>query len=1554
MPITLNVSVPDFRTLVAHQFVSRPSLREVLGAAVFKLLVTQRPQLISVLPEINTAGSFTVIRQGDDGTRSVELLVTAILRSLLQPQPVAFDHQDRLAPGALTDSDSSNLDDAATQLAQIKLEALNDALNELRGSLLQRFKQAQIEYWNSAEETLEGVSRCRWVQQMLRAVLLQGVRSGGLAEDTNTCVLDLLQGSVEGLGLYAVEVQVDTCEDSELLPDLLICAERDEGQLIIWCTPDGTLRRYDSFEAFGQALCADRSARYQFGTLSWRRFELNGDVFALQVGLLLNAVLGQLDRIQVASLETVEHLEQAFAEHSDPARFFPLSGFFDNDLPVVKLPDWLARVDSADQFEYHEAVLDLAILQVASAGVTALQDIDDLSSYAARCLRAQMLEDHPVGANYVADDLLLAVSVPAGDPKGVGIETLRDAGTLTLTQLAIGHLDALKGGIVTGINHRDEQQIIEWMTPLYVTDLIERVDIGGTYPLYLQEKLDDPASLDWRVRRFGREWRSRLLFDALKAKITGRMSEAAWRTLAAFCRNAELPHAALKIGPLAFKRSVTSQHSDEVDCMFVIQIGEPNSWLIYRPLYADDPLCQFNDPYALMAAVSEPGELQLSILQWLDQGVRDIYDEGGFKEPHLSIQLLDPFTLPERPAPASLAARFWESEIDARIFQAQREVMIALADRNAVSNAEHRWALLKQFGWLMFNLMTPLLPGPLCSATWLLLELGNLHDDLETLQKGSDAEKSLAVADVLSSLAIAMLHVPMPYPALRAKRRFWPAVRLDGPPLAYTLAAPHVHFTEGQAYLADSLQESAWQHLDFSWLGAQGLDSLSAQQRKRLHALVSPVRIDGLVRLSSGATKGLYAVNHLYYVRLAGEFYQVLLEDDGVRIVGPSGALGPRVSTHEGGWRLDTRLRGGGPRTLKVEQDHKRLVTQLNRLSAQTRTAWELSQEKGGQVRSLILDIKKMKALIKKAQDNEGRKMSEEEVLRLVSLYQGRLQGMDEPLRLARMKAVEAHESVVKHDVELEAVLATLGEEKYRHRSDPREALDLRARHLRLKLDLIKSTDYILSELFQLAGYRETNEMARQIMQLPAEARPEMFRRFRARIVDTVGLQDRMLVASRNLDRFLPMVDAHSPLEPGPTARTVQDVIDARQVTTVDLAYQQAMNLADLGLHMDKVSGKKRLITFLDDLDNTALSSAASAHGQLALSNLTAADRITVLRTAWDEYLSALLNSQRIARVGGRLVDAAMLARYTLQMQFLKDAAGTELVQAIREQDLGEMAPSRPPAYPVGESQQRIAYTANGRLVIGTEISIDGKQVLEVRSPYSGKVLHTFHRLDGAWSEETRVSQPELPESEPEEDAKLLAEGLLEHNAQVISDAEALVARDKNADGISSLLDAQIEDVRRVSAGLRKVDEDDQLVGRLNEALEALHASKVRILSDLYSNSQYPSIEGLRYLHAQRLLKIEYLGPRQLTADGGGLDEYRIIRLKSASDTKGRNLWVAHFHFNDAAANATAFDKGHLKLWSQRKWGYREQLMAAQAGETLSIYRGNLTYADVKHIIPFH
>ncbi len=98
---------------------------------------------------------------------------------------------------------------------------------------------------------------------------------------------------------------------------------------------------------------------------------------------------------------------------------------------------------------------------------------------------------------------------------------------------------------------------------------------------------------------------------------------------------------------------------------------------------------------------------------------------------------------------------------------------------------------------------------------------------------------------------------------------------------------------------------------------------------------------------------------------------------------------------------------------------------------------------------------------------------------------------------------------------------------------------------------------------------------------------------------------------------------------------------------------------------------------------------------------------------------------------------------------------------------------------------------------------------------------------------------------------------------------------------------------------------------------------------------------------------MEYVGPRQVVSDGY-LDEYRISLLRAPGEGRGKPLWAAHFHFADSQAAPTAFGKGHLKLWSQRKMGYREQMKAASEGQVLSIYRGNLTYAQAKDVIPFN
>ncbi len=47
------------------------------------------------------------------------------------------------------------------------------------------------------------------------------------------------------------------------------------------------------------------------------------------------------------------------------------------------------------------------------------------------------------------------------------------------------------------------------------------------------------------------------------------------------------------------------------------------------------------------------------------------------------------------------------------VFEGTAQALVALADRQSVSNAEQRWARLKEVGWLLFGSVLPFASGPL-------------------------------------------------------------------------------------------------------------------------------------------------------------------------------------------------------------------------------------------------------------------------------------------------------------------------------------------------------------------------------------------------------------------------------------------------------------------------------------------------------------------------------------------------------------------------------------------------------------------------------------------------------------------------------------------------------------------------------------------------------------------------------------------------------------------------------------------------------------------------
>ncbi|MFP3571414.1 hypothetical protein, partial [Paraburkholderia sp. SIMBA_030] len=61
-------------------------------------------------------------------------------------------------------------------------------------------------------------------------------------------------------------------------------------------------------------------------------------------------------------------------------------------------------------------------------------------------------------------------------------------------------------------------------------------------------------------------------------------------------------------------------------------------------------------------------------------------------------------------------------------------------------------------------------------------------------------------------------------------------------------------------------------------------------------------------------------------------------------------------------------------------------------------------------------------------------------------------------------------------------------------------------------------------------------------------------------------------------------------------SRTVDSLIALRKFSTVQFRFHQAMNLANLALHLDVTTGQRKVARFREELTGAALRNAAGAH----------------------------------------------------------------------------------------------------------------------------------------------------------------------------------------------------------------------------------------------------------------------------------------------------------------------------------------------------------------------
>ncbi|AYG47068.1 hypothetical protein DV532_23345 [Pseudomonas sp. Leaf58] len=1556
---TPDIPTFDFQHIVAQQFGDRPTLRQVASQQLLKVLLAKLPWLASVQPALEDADPL-MLDSPDPATAywTTQPFVDRVLQALLDAEPLDLEPVDgRYHNLGLTAA--YRFAGSSSEFDTRQLSDLSASLQALVECLPQYFCDAQLEYWNAQGSA--GVSRDRWLQLLLQTALLRGLPLQGLDTKEQACLRGLIRGGPDQPQVFFVQVSLTAAslQFDELQCHMLVLGEWDERQVVLWCAPSGAVRSYPSLTAFGQALRNDLAQRYQFEQMSWHRYSVEGNVFAQQVSLMLESLFSRVDRLRYLQVVGTAQLEQRFAQTSDPARWF---ASYVNETPALKAPPGLLSASAQDSFAYCSAMLQLALDQLDGEGRAALDGIQCLNEYTRQQLSKQMSKDHQDHTS--PDDLVLQLSLARGVPGGSatgagGGEALVYAGEKTLTEFAIGNLSSLKGAAITQILRSDGNAAPDWLDAEAARQLVAQVDIGGRYPAYVAAELDDTNQRPERVARFAREWRSALTLSAMAAKLEGKVSEAGLQCVVDFCAGWLHPVAPrISFFPLAFRRSQTSRKKDRVRGMYVLFCAEPAVVLLYRPLYTQDTVREYASLEALLESVRESEILQGSLLDWMAQDVRHIYENGGFAEPHITHIGLDPYELPERPKPAVLDIALWRSDLDEKLYSANRDLLVELADMQSVSNVESRWEVLSQGAWLLFDVATLLVRGPVATVAWLVQLLGSLQNDLTSLEQGGEFDRSAAVADLLLNIGMALLHVRQPALAVVPKGEALDASAYEGPALQRgAFSEVGVSPTETPSKALGDLAAIAGQQLDFSWRGNNGFNWLPAFARKKLEAMRSSVALNGLVPMAVGEGAGLYQVDGNHYAVLASDVYRVELKDGNVRVVGKDGSPGPWLARVDGAWRVDNDLRylGGMPPKAIQEKLAKRFREAheaVNQFDLRANAAMAECERLSKSVLDLQGRINKLTSLKAIEQAKLGALPEGADTtasVRIIAQYDSRIAQWTVDIANLREETVQSVEKAVEAEAAMLPLLTTLQEPKFaneRKKGGWEGTLPLR--EAQIQVSLIRKNDFIFNELWGLAKYSELGALQQALHGRPLADVGELYVKLRRKLEQVARIQDRMLVAHEHLDALL--VDAADQLEitgalPEYT-QTVAQLIAQRSFTTVQLRFNQVLNLADLALHLDAPEAQSTLAGYRDEIAGNVMRNAAEAHGELDLVTVSIDDKVVILQEAWDEYTTALLDSERILKEGGALIEPAMLERYREHVRKLKLDAGRRLVEAIREQDGHPQLRQRVP-YVVSGDVRRVVRNTEGQLLIGTETTVDGQRVVEVRELFTGAVMSRFDWVDDTWREREDEA-PEQADPSYSGDMAMQVQALQDESEGVIDKAKSYVANDIKGASLARLFDRQLARVDQLATTLSDRGGSDMLVKALEHTGDQLRAAKNLQLTLLYTDTRYPSAAALQFLHTQGLIKVEYT-ERRTMLNGSAFDEYKIMRLTAPGASQGRNLWVAHFHLPSADAFAEQFTEGHLKTWSQRRMSGREEIGSGQR-----VHRGKLTLEQARGIIPFH
>ncbi|PRA25784.1 dermonecrotic toxin domain-containing protein [Pseudomonas poae] len=1516
---------------VSARFASRPTLESVTRTLLTQAISAHYPTLHLDLALTQLASPHA----GDGWT--LQPLMPKVLEYLALGTPLDFqDSQSR--PYYLTDRPPTRLAPAGGSL---DMQLLAELIRELRWSVPIGLQDALTAYWNED-------GRWQWLGNLLRDTLqsaaLKQTELSDLARDTLQQVIDcpdyeqrLSRYNAAHTFAYSMETRLHSGAEQSVLPsvDVVLVRNVNSHTVVLLCEPGGPISAFDSIDAFNRHWTARITRQYTVDSLSYQRYEIQGHLFDNGAALILNQQLKSLEALRLPTTLGTATLQALCAELSDPGYYFTDAAHVDParaDLLRPHLPAGLLGASADDLAVYRHYLLALASSKVIHKGRTFLSGINDLHAFTREALLTAMKQQRqPLDASTIPapdpDKVLLTFTQYAGYPGAPGIV---DTVQMSLTELAVKNLIGRPGGTLT-VKHSEGLALPDWLSADYISrrnGLIEQADIGKTYPDYLKQQLlaDTPDARE-RERLFADQLRAQLPLQALELHLNNEagVSAIGARYVAALVRTngdrREVDGQPVVIRCLALLRKPEAK-PDVVANMFIIEALDirHGPHLLYRPLYAQ-PLREFSSRDALLAALAEPGELQASVLTWLSDEARAVYDNGGFQEPHyIRFGQGDEFATLTVPPPAQLANDGASLELlqyldNGRLMQylygSNARALIDQASHDSVSNHTSRWRALVETGSVLFSaLLLPLLRGPAMLTGWLLTLMAAAQHDIQALNSSEPVTRELASADVLLNLAMLLFEVaprvtgvpPMP-PALKDRALLPPAP----PARAEQWPIPRAALlNEGTVAIAEQLTAPQSSLLELGFASAR--NRLTQAQRARLARLRAgrPATLPDPVL--NGPRKGLYVINRAWYVMIETNLYQVRLDPDGNAFIVNSfdtSQRGPQVRPDaQGHWSIDLNLRllgGMPPKRVAAERERKaqrkiQLQDQYSDFVTQ-----QVSTQRAIDIAQSVMEIAEQDPRYSAEQRAGQRRQFDSALQRQTALFQQLLDTREErvdyniPLNRSTLVVLmentvnNARKSVIVSDKDRNALYATYpGFTQGGTRL--RDEITARYGHY---VTFIKALD-------------EINERA----------------------INALDLKDRQLEALYNLGDE--GVRSYERL----TANRPEGEVSSLGVKQLRLLTLRVLSVKDVDL------------TLMDSFNAIIepLNLQLRSHLELTGIELSPVERKDLLESLVQHYGQALDALQGMAIVNAEELEHTAFDTLLKMVEKLYEDAALQLSKEFKPDPLPRQRPPKRPKISAGRPQKKLIKTRSGNVLIGdlqpagTRLSID---VVEMRSAHNNDVIGTYSRHGEVWDEvrvqaEPQTPPPTRPLNVIKGDARKLFRQLEGH----LSGAERYKQQCRHAVEIEELMNHEAARLDKLATELdqallaqpeaARIDADRHLVDEMRQGATRLKnkGHELRIALSLHLP---PTHGALQFLFDQHLVQVARLGER-IAMKGARKD---FIQEYAINDRKGYPLWYAHFHYPTAHTAKADYSVAHIKTVAQRRESYYTLLDRAHTPQAI-------------------